>query len=46
MEQRPMSTPSSGFLARVERAGNRLPDPVMIFVWLKTFRQRRNIRQT
>jgi aminobenzoyl-glutamate transport protein len=34
MAQRPMSTPSSGFLARVERAGNRLPDPVMIFVWL------------
>ncbi len=29
-----MSTPSNGFLARVERVGNRLPDPVMIFVWL------------
>ncbi|KLE33912.1 AbgT family transporter [Aurantiacibacter luteus] len=23
----------TGFLARVERAGNRLPDPVLLFVW-------------
>jgi aminobenzoyl-glutamate transport protein len=26
--------PSSGFLASIERFGNRLPDPVLIFVWL------------
>ncbi len=23
-----------GFLGRVERLGNRLPDPAMMFVWL------------
>lgn len=26
--------PARGFLAAVERLGNRLPDPVMLFVWL------------
>lgn len=29
--------PPTGFLAAVERLGNRLPDPVMLFVWLIGF---------
>jgi aminobenzoyl-glutamate transport protein len=30
----PRETPQKGFLGTVERIGNLLPDPVMIFVWL------------
>ena len=30
----PRDTPQKGFLGAVERIGNLLPDPVMIFVWL------------
>ena len=30
----PRDTPQKGFLGTVERIGNLLPDPVMIFVWL------------
>ena len=29
-----MAEPSSGWLARLERAGNRLPHPTLLFVWL------------
>ena len=29
-----MNTPSSGWLGRLERAGNRLPHPTLLFVWL------------
>ncbi|MBU0717956.1 MAG: AbgT family transporter [Planctomycetes bacterium] len=25
---------SSGFLGAIEKVGNRLPDPVVIFVWM------------
>ena len=27
------TAPQSGFLGRIERAGNRLPDPVFLFLW-------------
>jgi len=30
----PVEPPARGFLATVERIGNKLPDPVMLFVWL------------
>lgn len=30
----PEAPPAKGFLAAIERIGNRLPDPVMLFVWL------------
>ena len=30
-------TPQRGFLAMIERLGNKLPDPIMIFVWLILF---------
>lgn len=29
-----VAEPRSGILARIERTGNQLPDPVFIFVWL------------
>jgi aminobenzoyl-glutamate transport protein len=31
------SAPQKGFLAAIERLGNKLPDPIMIFVWLILF---------
>jgi aminobenzoyl-glutamate transport protein len=31
------SKPQRGFLATIERLGNKLPDPIMIFVWLILF---------
>ena len=30
----PQTSRQSGILARIERAGNRLPDPAFIFIWL------------
>ena len=36
MSSNPIAPPS-GFLATFERLGNKLPDPIMIFVWLILF---------